>query len=409
MEVDIPRRLVWPAYLLMVCQGFLFYGIGYLTPYVETKLGAPVWASALPSTVMAVGLLAASVVVPRVVHVLGSWGAARLWAGMLAGSAVLIGLGASLPTLLVAAFVAGLAGAGALTHVVTAFAGREGGVLLVRATLASVAGGVVGPLVLSIAARDVGWNLGMLVPVPLALALVMLMPADRPGARAGVPDAPRAAAATKRLREPPLGRPYWLAWLFLVLCVGAESSFVAWGAQVAVRQTGIPLADATALGSLFILGEIIGRVGMGAGLGAATEAKRLLAGMVAGGVVGGLLIWLGPVAALSGAGLFTGGVALAGVWPTTAGLAVTNAPQSPVTAGARLNLAAGVAVLIGPLLLGIVSASTGVLGAWGIVLGLLLVALVVLRRVPARGTALPLPVPLDLARGGSAGPRGLPH
>jgi fucose permease len=195
------------------------------------------------------------------------------------------------------------------------------------------------------------------------------------------------AAARGRGQEPSLPRAYWLAWTFLVLCIGAESSFVAWGAQVAVAQVGIALADATALGSLFVLGLIVGRVLLGAGGGPRIEPKRLLAGMVLVGITGGLLVWWGPEVALVGAGLLAGGLGLAGVWATAAGVAVANAPRSPVLAGARLNPASGVAMLVVPLLLGVVATAVGVLAAWGIVLGLLVAALVVLRVVPAGPSA----------------------
>lgn len=407
----VPRRDAWIAYLLMVCQGFLFYAVGYLTPYVETELGAPTWASALPNSAMAVGLLVAGVIVPRVVRGQGTWGAVRLWAVLLAAAATGMALGTSMPALLAGAFVIGLAGAGSLTHAVTAFAGRRDGVLLMRATLASVMGGVLGPLVLSASARSVGWNLGILAPVPLALAIALLAQARGRMAVAGrdldatAIDAPRPVppAGQDHAGEPPLPRAYWLAWTFLALCIGAESSFVAWGAQVAVAQVGIALADATALGSLFVLGLIVGRVLLGAGRGPRAAPRRLLAGMVVVGITGGLLVWVGREVALIGVGLLAGGLGLAGVWATAAGVAVANAPRSPILAGARLNPASGVAMLVVPLLLGVVATAVGVLAAWGIVLGLLVAALVVLRVVPAGRPAALERVP---GPGGPAEARG---
>jgi len=387
----ISRRDTWIAYLLMVCQGFLFYTVGYVTPYVESELGAPTWASALPSTAMAVGLLVAAALVPRVVHALGRGGAVRLWAALLAGAAIAIAAAASLPVLLAGSLVIGVAGAGSLTHSVTTFAGRQGGVLLMRATLASVVGGVAGPLVLSAAARSLGWNIGVLAPVPLALALAVLArprPDDvRPRpvgftdgvARAGVP---RGPARPGRPAEPPLPRAYWLVWAFLALCVAAESSFVTWAAQVAVVRTGIELADATALGSLFVVGLVAGRVILGTGAGSRVAPARLLAGMAAMAVAGGVLVWLGSWAVVTGLGLLGAGLGMAGVWATAAGVAVAAAPGSPVIAGARLNLATGLPMLIAPLLLGVVASLAGVLIAWGAVIALLLGALVVLRLVP---------------------------
>jgi fucose permease len=255
-------------------------------------------------------------------------------------------------------------------------------VLLMRATLASVVGGVAGPLVLSAAARSLGWNLGVLAPVPLAVALVVLA---RPGLDDPGPE-PTASGGTARgqgrVVEPPLPRAYWLAWAFLALCVAAESSFVAWAAQVAVGRMGIELADATALGSLFVVGLVTGRVILGAGAGARAAPRRLLAGMAATAVAGGLMVWLGSWAVVTGLGLLVAGLGMAGVWATAAGVAVAAAPGSPVIAGARLNLATGGPMLVAPLLLGVVAGLAGVLVAWGAVIALLVAALVVLRLVP---------------------------
>jgi hypothetical protein len=384
----ISRRDAWTAYLLMVCQGFLFYTVGYVTPYVESELGAPTWASALPTTAMAVGLLAAAALVPRVVHAIGESGAVRLWAALLAIAAIAIAASASLPALLAGALVIGVAGAGSLTHAVTTFAGHRRGVLLIRATLASVVGGVAAPLVLSAAARSVGWNLGVLAPVPLALALVVLVRSGRDALEPGSMVPAGVAHAPGRRVEPPLGRAYWLAWTFLALCVAAESSFVAWGAQVAVVRTGIELADATALGSLFVVGMVTGRLILGLGAGSQLAPRRLLAAMAALAVAGGLLVWLGSWPVVTGLGLLAGGLGMAGVWATAAGVAVAAAPGSPVVAGARLNLATGGPMLVAPLLLGVVAGVGSVLVAWGAVIALLLAALAVLRLVrgsPAGG------------------------
>jgi len=47
------RRLIATAYLLMACQGFLVYAIGFITPYLERDLGAAPWLAAVPVSAMA--------------------------------------------------------------------------------------------------------------------------------------------------------------------------------------------------------------------------------------------------------------------------------------------------------------------------------------------------------------------
>jgi hypothetical protein len=230
-----------------------------------------------------------------------------------------------------------VAGAGSLTHAVTTFAGRRRGVLLMRATLASVVGGVAGPLVLSAAGRSFGWNLGVLAPVPLAVALVVLA---RPGLDGAGPEptAPGVARGQGRVVEPPLPRA--AGWSDVSR--QRPGSHRLWrGLRRSVGRTGIELADATALGSLFVVGLVTGRVILGAGAGARAAPRRLLAGMAATAVAGGLMVWFGSWAVVTGFGLLVAGLGMAGVWATAAGVAVAAAPGSPVIAGARLNLATG--------------------------------------------------------------------
>ena len=114
-----PRRLIWTAYLLMICQGFMFYAVGYITPYVASELGAPPWASALPNSAMAIGLLIAGVISNRVVRAFGAETAIRLWITLLVLAAVLMSMASSIWPILAGALLCGIAGAGVLVHVIT--------------------------------------------------------------------------------------------------------------------------------------------------------------------------------------------------------------------------------------------------------------------------------------------------
>ena len=176
----------------------------------------------------------------------------------------------------------------------------------------------------------------MLAPVPLALALVVLArprpddggprPEGHPAvANAGAPRGPdRPPVAPPSRRFP---RAYWLAWTFLALCMARSRR--SWHGPRRWRWSGrgIELADATALGSLFVVGLIVGRVILGTGAGSRVAPTRLLAGMAAMAVAGGLLVWLGAWVVVTGLGLLVAGLGMAGVWATAAGVAVAAAPD----------------------------------------------------------------------------------
>jgi len=369
------RHLTWTAYLLLGLEGYLIYSVGYITPYLESELGAPTWASALPTSALAVGMFVSGFVVNRVVRRLGSQTAIRLWILVMATAAVLMSLAVSIWPILAGTLLLGIGIAGVLVYVITALAERDRGVYLMRAVLWSVVGGVLGPIALSAAARTIGWNLGAVLVVPPLLVLAVIMP----------PSSTPAVVATASLdpvREPPLGRAYWLAWTFLVLGIAAEFSFVTWGTQVAVAQAGMELADATALASLFVVGEVLGRFALSGGPAARIGLRRMLGVATVLSVMGGGLLWFAGLPALAGVGMLVGGLGISVIYPLTTRLAVAHAPQAPVKASARLTAASGVAIFAAPLVLGVAAGLAGVITAWALLIGTLAAALVVLWRIP---------------------------
>jgi MFS family permease len=400
--------LTWTAYVLMACEGYLIYAVGFITPYLQQELGVRPWVAALPNSVMAVGLLASGVVARAVNDRIGPRYAVRTWAGGMSVSGVLMAIPASIVPILVGAFVFGLSLGGVLIHVNGALGvGPRGGTMLMRANVWSMIGGLAGPLVLAAAAAGAGWWFGMLVPVPLLVALVLLLPAsparDRPVAGS------EAGGSLPRL--------YWMTWLFLVLSIGAEFSFVVWGPQVVTARSGIPAMEATRLASLYVLGMMVGRLALSAGLGHGSRSILVLRGGAALAVAGALVTWLATQPAVAGLGLLLAGLGMSALYPLGASLALAHAPGLPVRASARLTAASGLAILSAPLALGVVAGGIGVFGAWLIVLGLLGTGLLVVLRIPppprrrARrrprrrnsGAATPAP---QLRRRNSAAPSG---
>jgi hypothetical protein len=374
------RALTWTAYLFMACQGYLIYAVGFITPYLRQDLGVPPWVSALPNSAMAIGLLAGGAAAGRINARFGPRYAVRAWAGVMAMAGVLMAIPTSIVPVIVGAFAFGGSVAGLLVHVNSALGvGPRGGTMLMRANVWSVVGGLAGPLVLATAAAAAAWWLGMLVPVPFLVALVLLLPAsparDRPVARSEVGAG--------------LPRAYWMSWLFLALSIGAEFSFVVWGSQVVAARTGITDVAATRLASLYVLGMITGRVALSAGLGHGSRSLVLLRGGATLAMAGAVVTWLATQPEAAGLGLLLGGLGISTIYPLGASLALAHAPGAPVRASARLTAASGVAILAAPLALGLVAGSVGVSGAWLIVLGLLGTGLLLVLRIPAP------PAPLD--------------
>lgn len=379
------RALTWTAYLFMACQGYLLYAVGFMTPYLQSDLGIPPWLAALPNSMMALGILSAGLYVRKVAVLVGPRRAARLWAGLMAVSCVLLAMAITVIPILMGAFLLGIAITGMLVHVVSALGQRDDGKPLARAYLWAMVAAFVAPLVLSVASRTVGWAAGPLVPVPFLVLLAFMLPASPARDLAAAADSP----------EPGLPRAYWLVWAFLVLCMGAEFSIVAWGAQVATARSDITAAGATGLASLYVVGMILGRLALSGGIASGPRKDVLLRASASLALVGSLVIWVATTPLLAGIGFFLAGLGMSAIMPLGSTLALARAPSAPIRASARLTGAMGVAVLAAPLVLGLVAGAVGVVGAWPVVFALLGAALVILLQIgrpslPERGVIDPV-------------------
>jgi hypothetical protein len=357
-------RLVWTAFLLMGCEGFLIYDIGFITPYLGQQLGVAPWVAALPSSATACGLIVASWVTHRLRELLGARAAIRAWAAAMAVAGVLLAFPVSIVPVIAAAFLLGLAIGGTLFDVNSGLGtGARGGMLLSRANLASMCGGLVAPLAMSAAAHTVGWSLGVLLPIPLLLILVGLLP----GSPANDHAQPAAGPGGRTLN-----RGYWLCWAFVALSVAGEFSFVAWGSQVVRARTGIGAAEAIGLASLFAAGMVIGRSLLAVSpllTRRPLSTVRLGAALV---VAGALCLTVAPNPFVAGLGLLLGGFGTAPAYPLGASLSLAHAPGSPVAASARLTSASGLPILLAPLGVGVVATAAGFEVAWLLVIGLLI-------------------------------------
>ena len=226
------------------------------------------------------------------------------------------------------------------------------------------------------------------MPVPFLILLVFTLPAS--------PARDRVAAAG--LREPGLPRAYWLTWAFLVLCMGAEFSIVAWGAQVATARSGITAADATGLASLYVLGMILGRLGLSSGIGSGPGKDVLLRASASLALIGSFVLWMAMTPLLAGIGFLLAGLGMSGIMPLGSTLALAHAPSAPIRASARLTGAMGVSVLAAPLVLGFVAGAVGVVGAWVLVFALLGAGLIVLLQIARPAQPEPNPIQPPVAR-----------
>jgi hypothetical protein len=232
------------------------------------------------------------------------------------------------------------------------------------------------PVMLSAAAlAGLPWGLG-LAPALVLLSIVGL------DLRAGgsVAEASEGSATGR------LPRTYWLVWAFLVAAIAVEFSIVFWGATLVQRRTAVDTPVAILLGGLFLAGMFVGRSVQSFGLGTGGDLRRPAAIGVGLAAIGASLAWISTIPVLSGLALFVAGLGVAGLYPLGVAAALAAAPGQLTLAGTRLTLASGTAILVAPVALGVAADATSVPVAWGLVVGLALVALALVAGLPAGAT-----------------------
>jgi len=359
----------WPSYIALAAIGYVIYGLGAAGPYLRTQLGLSDAEVGLHSTALAIGLVVAGTVAADLGR---RFGGAAVRGGAIAAIGVALPVLAATPSItatLGASLLIGL-GAGTLLGHVNATLGAPGGRLarlrLARGNVWAMIAAFVGPIIVAAGASiGPGWWFGFLP----ALGLLGVVALDLRSRRNAI------AAAPIDTDRDPLPRAYWLAWAFLVAAISVEFSIVFWGATLVERRTLVPTPQATAIGALFLGGMFAGRLGLSVGIGAGHDTRRnAAAGVVLAGLGAGVA-WVSTAAILSGLGLFVAGVGVAILYPLGVAAALAAAPGQLALAGNRLTLASGLAILLAPLALGAIADATGVIAGWGLVLGLVAIAL----------------------------------
>lgn len=372
------RRETWTAYAYLSAFSFLLYALGSLTPYLRDELGLSDAQAALHSTAAALGLASAGVLADAVERRLGPRAAGGLASAMLALAAGLLAIAPMLPLTLLGGYLLGTGG-GAVLSTVNRILGQGGGpraaMLVLRANVWSIGVAFLAPMTIAwLATTLLGWRASLALPLAV-LAILEL--------RGGQAVQPMASASTAAPASGRLPGSFWLAWGFVVLSVAIEFSYVVWGSSVVAGRTGSTREVATAVGGLFLVGMLVGRIVLATGLVRRVRTGRWIDGGLALVAIGSVVLWLSQAIAVSAIGVVVAGLGTGVLYPLGIPAALAQARTAVLAAGARMTLASGVAILAAPLVLGLVSDAVGVVAGWPLVVALAGAAWLLHRLTPA--------------------------
>jgi predicted MFS family arabinose efflux permease len=370
-----PAADVRRAYVNQAAISYSFYVVGAATAFVAAALSLSDTQAGLHSSAMAVGMITAGSGGERFDRALGVRRVQYAAMALLALSLVALAWAPALWVTLAASLGIGL-GAGLMFGHVNQTLGAGGGVTarvrLTRGALVAKTSQLMVPLAIG-AGIAVGFDWRFVV-VPV-LAFVGLLAVWMRRSTDGT------------VLHTDLGRlpwAYWLPWMLTVSVIAMEFFVIVWGGPLIERQAGVSLADATLTISAFIAGMIAGRALMSLGSMGRLDPMRVIRAGIVITLAAVLLPWSGDYL-LGVGGMLVAGFGIGILYPPAASIALAAVPGQPAAASSRLTLAAGLAILVAPLLLGIVADVSDIATAWLLVPGVCL-------------TVLLLTVPVERAR-----------
>ncbi len=351
--VGIHRDAVtWYCYLLGAFFIFILTIQGNVVPFLKSELGLSYYAVSLHTSAIAVGAIVVGLVGDKVVRhfsrqavlvfgtlvcatgVFGLCLASTAWTSV--ASCALIGFGACFIPSVIYAVLADV-------H------GEQRNIAINESAALNYAFATVAPLLISAFVwLSLGWRGAILTGAMVGVAIVLA------AGRTSFPP-PTNPESDNPNRLPPA---YWAYWCALSFSTAIEFCIVLWAAEFLGGPVGLPPAQAAVATAAFVIGMFIGRV-MGNLWIRMFKPQLLLIAQLAVVLIGFLLYWGGSIAAVSIAGLFILGLGASLLYPLTVGMAISAAQQRSDAASARAILALGIALLVMPLLLGVIADQVG--------------------------------------------------
>ena len=355
--------------MLLGLFAYLETSLGPAMPFIRAQLGLGYAEASLNFSAFAIGAVGIGLTGEMWLRHIGRdralWGGI---AGMIVG-VLLVAFSPSLAGTILGAFVMGSFGTVSLIAnqtVLSDLHGEHRTIALTESNVAATATAVMAPLVIGgFAAAGLAWQTGVALTVPWVLLLWwtfrdVRFPQVLPGAR-----------HQDGGQQLPLA--FWVLCLVLFLVSAVEWCIAYWGADFLASVVGFPRATAATAMTLFFVAMAGGRI-IGSRLARRYRGVNLLAMAVVIALVGFLFYWLAPIPAVSLGGLFVAGFGIANLYPLTVAVATGAAPELVDRATARLAVAAGVALLTAPLVVGAVSDAAGMRWGFGIVVPVLVLA-----------------------------------
>lgn len=358
----------WGIYLLFGLFGAQQGMLGPIMPFLRGELGLDLRWTGLHFSAYALGL--ALVGFPY------RWLERRAWPIGMAPIAIatvivasgLFTLARQLPMTLLAAMLMGLSGGWVMAVGQALLGARYQEQAAAKLVAAHVVAGlcVLGGALLVGAATGLGWSwrtAPLIVTLGAVLLVVTSWSTDRPHVQAAQGN--RTGAVIDRTL---LGRRLQLSiWALVILGISAEWGVGFWGAEYLKAHAQISASAAATLMSLYFAGTVCGRLASSYTL-RFIKPLTLLMAVTLGAIATLLVLYALEARWATVAFTFVLGACLGNFFPLILGSAMRIAPHASSALSTQASQAVGVALLLAPFLLGLLSEQIGVQAAFSLLI-----------------------------------------
>ena len=363
-------KLTWLGYLLVGYNCFIAASFGPIMPFMRAELELLYSVAALHFSALACGSLIIGTMGDKLMRRFGSpvtlWGGAT---GILLGAAlILTGRWASVT--IFGAMMIGFSGSlmgQTITAIMSNRFGAQRSIGIYECNIIAAVFCAIAPLTVG-AVANAGWNWRVAWIFPTIMFVVLALTNLR-----------TVKGSISAIQEPvatgPLPRAYWAYFFVVAFSVAAEWSLIFWTSDFLEKVVHLTKADAATAGSVFLTAMFVGRI-IGSRLTRVLPLRRMLpfAACIAAG--GFLIFWLGNSVPVSLFGLILLGLGEANMYPLTFSAAIGVAAEQSARATSRMSISTGAAILIAPLILGLIAERSGIFVAHAFIALLLMTATV---------------------------------
>lgn len=380
MPATIKRdRFFWTIALQTLVVNFFLGGFGPSQPLLRADQGTSLTIAGLHGTAMGIASILSGLTIPYLAHRFGRANAG--WLGLIIFSFGLLALALVQPVQLtiLAALVTGYGCSTVINSFVVSLNGHYGAmapIAVAQANGVASAGYVLGTFTIGTIAQTAPdfWRLGLVVILPVALYLFFFRREKSAEAHVPTSDGPQSGK---------LSAAFWITWIGFIATISTEFATAFWAAALVRDRTDATAAISTIAIMALGIGMAIGRFFGGRVMHKLSLDHQLTAVLLLQ-LFSFFGIWLSHNLAISLVALLLNGLGISMQFALTSLRLISHSQGRPELAIGKSSLAAGIAIGGAPFLLGVLGDSFGISRAYMMVPVLILIAIAIVRIIPAK-------------------------